>query len=417
MLTRSGMAKQGSEPTGWLSILRDADWFNAARGRMYPKVIALCYGPILAFGFYFLVLHDSQSDFAAFWAAARLSWRDPLAAWDFDQLAALQTWFPPGRWVPFVSPPPFLLIVAPFGLLPFGLAHGLWFAVTFALYLWAGRRFLSVWTLAAFTPVLMAGIGGQTGLLTAALVMGAIALIDRRPFVAGLFFGALIFKPHLALLVPLALLAGRRWMAIAGAAAASLSLLVASLALYGPEAFEAFLRANALSRAVLTSGVHALKMQSIFSTVIALHGGVAVAGVVQAIAAAAVAFLVVRCWRTPGETLSKGAVLCAAIPLASPYFYGYDMALAIPALAWLIREGARDGFAPWEKLGIGAAFVAPLMAEPVARAGLGVNVGPLLQIALLTLILRRLSRSPAVVNAEILQASGCRNAEQPSNIR
>ncbi|CAN7415289.1 glycosyltransferase family 87 protein [Phenylobacterium sp. LjRoot219] len=390
--------------SGLISPLRDAAWFDAARGRNYPKVIALCYLPILIVGFYVLVLHDSQSDFAAFWAAARLSWRDPLAAWDFHQVAALQTWFPEDRWVPFVSPPQFLLLVAPFGLLPFGLAHALWFGLTFALYLLAGRGLLSGWTLAAFSPVLMVGIGGQTGLLTAALIIGAINLLERRPLLAGLLFGMLIIKPHLALLVPFALLAGRRWRAIAGAVAGSAGLLLLSYAAFGPESFEAFLRANSLSREVLTSGVHALKMQSVFSTVLALRGGIALASLTQAIAAGAVAYLVYRCWRAPGETLPKGAVLTAAIPLATPYVYGYDMALAVPALAWLIREGARNGFAPWEKLTIGAAFAAPLMAEPLARAGLGLNLGPLLQIVLLTLILRRLGAPP----------SGALAAERPA---
>ena len=50
---------------------------------------------------------------------------------------------------------------------------------------------------------------GQNGFLNAALLGAALLALDRRPVVAGILFGLLSYKPHLGLLVPLALLAGR----------------------------------------------------------------------------------------------------------------------------------------------------------------------------------------------------------------
>ena len=48
---------------------------------------------------------------------------------------------------------------------------------------------------------------GQNAFLTAALFGGATLLVDRRPVMAGLLFGALCYKPHFGLLVPVALAA------------------------------------------------------------------------------------------------------------------------------------------------------------------------------------------------------------------
>lgn len=42
-------------------------------------------------------------------------------------------------------------------------------------------------------------------------------LLERCPFLAGICTGLLAYKPHLAVLFPVAFLAGRQWRAIAGA--------------------------------------------------------------------------------------------------------------------------------------------------------------------------------------------------------
>ena len=43
------------------------------------------------------------------------------------------------------------------------------------------------------------------------------------------------YKPHLGLLIPVALLAGRQWRAIAGAITSAGALLLASVLLFGPD--------------------------------------------------------------------------------------------------------------------------------------------------------------------------------------
>lgn len=57
-------------------------------------------------------------------------------------------------------------------------------------------RWLVVTILIALSPAsIINTIGGQNGFLTAALLLGSLLLLDRRPFVVGILIGPLIFKP------------------------------------------------------------------------------------------------------------------------------------------------------------------------------------------------------------------------------
>jgi hypothetical protein len=61
--------------------------------------------------------------------------------------------------------------------------------------------------------------------------------------------------------------------------------------------------------------------------------------------------------------------------------------MAIP-LAWLFSAGLRDGFLPWEKTLLLAAFVLPLVSRLVADL-LGIPLAPVLLGAVFCLVLRR----------------------------
>jgi hypothetical protein len=130
-------------------------------------------------------------------------------------------------------------------------------------------------------------------------------------------------------------------------------------------------------------------MQTVYSSAMALGGDWKTALVAQALSAAVAGAIVFRIWRGNSDVLAKGAVLAAAAPLATPYFYAYDLVMLILPIGWLIAEGRRHGVLPWERAMIGVLFLSPLIAEPLARGALGVNLGPLVQIALLFTLLRR----------------------------
>ena len=86
-----------------------------------------------------------------------------------------------------------------------------------------------------FPGALIAAGHAQTGLLTGALLVGAAALVDKRPVASGLLIGALIIKPHLAILLPFWLAAGGRWRAFIAAGASVAGLLGLSWLVFGSE--------------------------------------------------------------------------------------------------------------------------------------------------------------------------------------
>ena len=97
------------------------------------------------------------------------------------------------------------------------------------------------WLIAAAFPAVVVNIGhGQNGFLTAALLGGALHLLDRRPWLAGVLIGCLAYKPQFGVLIPVALLAGGRWSTIAAAAATVAALVAVSFATLGGGVWHAF---------------------------------------------------------------------------------------------------------------------------------------------------------------------------------
>jgi alpha-1,2-mannosyltransferase len=299
------------------SFLKDADWFGSDRALGYSRAIVLLYVPFLLYYYWAIAFGPHGCDFAAFWAAGRVAWHDAALAYDQRSIQALQSWIEPSRWLPFNNPPPFLFVVAPFGLLPVKLAQPLWVIATLSLYILACRGLIGLWPSLAFTPVFANCATGQNGLLTGALFIGAISQLERRPFVSGLFFGSLVIKPQLALLIPIALLAGRQWRAFVGAAVSSLGLLVLSYVVFGPRVFPSFLLGTTVSKAILVSGVHALKQPTLFEPALALGANLTLATAIQALLTLLIAGVVGWAWRRDGTLVEKGAILATATALTS----------------------------------------------------------------------------------------------------
>ena len=98
-------------------------------------------------------------------------------------------------------------MISPLGALPYGVALPVWLVAAYVLWLSVCGRLLpeGFWPIAAYPGALVAAWHAQNGFLTATLVIGAILALRKRPILAGILFGALIIKPHLAVLIPVAL--------------------------------------------------------------------------------------------------------------------------------------------------------------------------------------------------------------------
>ncbi|MEZ5916374.1 MAG: glycosyltransferase family 87 protein [Parvularculaceae bacterium] len=142
-------------------------------------------------------------------------------------------------------PPFFLLVAAALALLPYTAAYLFWQAATLPLYLRAVSAIAPGRTSLVAALVLPATFvnftHGQNGFLTAALIGAAMALLDRRPLVAGVLIGLLAYKPQFGVLIPLVLIATGRWRVIGAAAATIAGLVAASTLAFGPGVWPAFI--------------------------------------------------------------------------------------------------------------------------------------------------------------------------------
>ena len=328
----------------------------------------------------------SDRDFLSFWGAAQLAISgDPAAAYNNETLHAVQrtaATFAAGG-LPFPYPPAFLLLVIPFGLLPFGIGMAVWATVTFPLYFLAVKRMFpdSGWLPAAFPPVFVAAVIGQNSFVMAALLVGGLLLLKKRPFVAGLVLGCLILKPQMALLLPVAMLAARQWRTIFGAAISSSAVLLLGVLVFGSAATRAWIDQMPLYIDIARNGlVGWQKLASVYAAArqAGLDAGVAMA--IHGVIAAAAAAAVWKIWRSDADHGCKAAALIAGTMLVSPYLFLYDaVALVVPFL-WLGKRKADPAL-------LSMAWCLPIVTVAQITVIPGpVNLNPLTPIVLLLLV-------------------------------
>ena len=80
------------------------------------------------------------------------------------------------------------------------------------------------------------------------------------------------------------------------------------------------------------------------------------------------------------------------LPLILVGFPLYGVIKRVPVYESFV-EGARDGFRPWEKTGLMAAFLLPLVSRMLAT-GLAIPLGPPVTALLFVLVLRRVWDAP-----------------------
>jgi hypothetical protein len=344
----------------------------------------------------------TSSDFVSFYAAGKLALAGTPAL-AYDQTAhflAEQRFTVAGApYQFFFYPPVFMLLFAPLALLPYYVAFYVFEIATLAAFLLVMRQILHEpgWTWAgpvlAF-PAIFWTLGlGQTAFLTAALFGGFTLTIDRRPTLAGILLGLLCYKPHFGLLAPAGLACGGHWRAFAAAAGTVAGLILLSVALFGVETWQTYLTALAGSDAVYASGrIDYAGIVTPFGAARLLGFNPSASYLVQAFITGSMALLVAMIWRLRPNRGLRAATLLTATLLAVPLALLYDKLLLLVAIGWLVRDGRRDGFLPWEKSVLLGAWLAS-----VAEYGVGsawhLPLGPLISFAVLLLTLRRIERA------------------------
>jgi hypothetical protein len=285
-------------------------------------------------------------DFLNTWMGGRSVFGDGPAAW-FDLRvynAALHDMLGTAYQEHFWSyPPHVLLFIWPLGLMPYLPAYIAWCAIGIALYLFAcsctipRQRLLF---LAVAPAVAVCVFFGQNGFYTAALLIGGLLNLDRRPVLAGVLFGILSVKPQMGLLLPVLLLLERRWVTIAVAAATVAALVAVTAMLFGWNVWLEFWQKVLPQQQWLTAhggGLLFAMVSSVFYGGRLLNLPEGAAWTLQAIVTAlALAAVVWTYWRRRDPVLSLALFLTATF-LVTPYILNYDMVVLGFAVA-LLRE-------------------------------------------------------------------------------
>jgi len=389
-----------------VTLLRDANWLTEHRARAWCRILAVIT-LVVTLAWIGLSHHGLDitgkplgTDFISFWTASRLALEGhPALAYDLPaHLAEQYALFPSlasrSTYSAFFYPPTFLLLCLPLALLPYLVALSIWLVAGFSALFVCLRRLLpwnwAILPIVAFPGMVTNAENGQNGFLSAACLGASMVLARRRPFLAGICLGVLVFKPHLLLEAPVALLAARRWAVIAGAAVSASGLTGLSLLVLGQDSWRAFLQIAPFARETLEQGrlFNRGLVQSAFGAVRVLHGSIMLAYAIQILISLLATILLARIARRRPGAYPEGALLVAATMLGTPYLVDYDLVcLALP-IAWVMREAQHTRWLPWEKIVLLAAYALPLISRLLA-IGAGVPIAPLVFTALLLVVARR----------------------------
>jgi glycosyl transferase family 87 len=399
---RSGTPSVQHSAIAMVRAFRDADWLDKARATAYGRIVlAIAAGAMLGLVATAHGVIDARgepvgTDFSSFWTASRLALAgEPAKVYDATAHFAEQRriFGAEAGYYAFFYPPIYLLVCLPLGLLPYIFALVAWLASTGLAYVAVVRKIggatLGLLPILAF-PAVFTTIGhGQNAFLTTALLGAGGLWLDRRPALAGALFGALAIKPHLALVIPIALAFSGRWRAFAAAALTAVALASLAALVFGAETWRAFVDAAPLAREALEGDlVGPEKMTSVYAAARLLGGGIGLAYLMQAATAAIVCLVVaaLALRRMPGD--AYGPLIAVAATLASPFLLDYDLTLTAIPLAWAAAKALEKGFLPYEKAILLSAFALPVLARPVAMT-LHVPLAPLVLMALFWSIARR----------------------------
>jgi hypothetical protein len=322
------------------------------------------------------------TDFASFWAAARLALAGVAdKAYDLSVHAAAETIRPNMHYYAFFYPPTFLLLCVPFGLLPFYSAMFTFMTASGVVYVWASTR-VARWawiTAFAFPPMIFNLVSGQNSMLTAAIMGAGLTMMDRKPRSAGMLLGFMVIKPQLAVVLPIALLVSRRWRVLTYAGLSGLGIVLASGTILGWDAWVSFLLTGTQTAkhvledgdGVITGVASYTKVQSVFGLV-RMNGASLYASYVAQIITAVTAISALIWSQLKGTSAAVERSLIVVVTLlVTPYAMYYDSLVLIFPCLWFMTEWIATKHVPVA----GVLVVLTTFLSPVAHIGLIPLVG------------------------------------------
>jgi len=298
-----------------------------------------------------------KHDFLSFYTGGRLVLEGRVGElYDIDvQLAEQRKLIPDlPQLVPFIRPASDALALAPVAALPYRVAFVVWIVLQTLLMLgcwvWAWRRFgpdaLVYCALSLPAPLGIAS--GQDCVVMLALWIVAFELHERgRPISSGAVLGLMLFKFHVVLLWPVAMLVQKRWRMLGGYCAAAVAQVGISLAIGG--------MAGARSYVALLRNKNLDHLSPSPQLMVSYQGFLANLGVESTWAAAVLIAAIVVSF----VVAIRNRPMFVLAPLASmmivPHVYGYDAAVLLGPILLTIF---------WTKDRV-ARIAAALLATPI----------------------------------------------------
>jgi len=322
-------------------------------------------------------------DFVNTWLGSRLALTgDPGAHFGFFAYnAALKEVFgenyPTHIWS---YPPHFLLLSWPLGLMPYLTAYLVYTVLGLVLYLAVvsdGERRADHLLLLTLAPATIVNIWcGQVGFLVAALLVGGLLQLDRRPILAGVLFGLLTIKPQLGLLIPLMLVLTGRWRTIAAAIVTIMVLCAATALAFGPGVWTAYasdampVQSQVLLRPVEHWMVHVpTAFMNMRIAGLPLAAAIMAQALLSAVASAGVVWTF---WRRRDPVLSNALFITATFAV-TPYVFNYDMVVLGFVAITLIDRPDNEPLDHWLML---AVWTVPFLTVPLGMAGIPASCLP-----------------------------------------
>jgi hypothetical protein len=318
-------------------------------------------------------------DFEAFFVAGRLALEGRLGdAYHAQSMFAAQERLLGHReFLLWTYPPHFNLFTAPLALQPRWLGYALFASASLAGFLMAVRRLapghLGFVCLALFPALMVCLRTGQNGVMLAALLATALALVMDGRRLAGVPIACLTIKPHYLPALGLWLLLRRQWQIIAVAAVVTALLLAAATLLFD-SVWQDFRHAVGEASGHLAAGDFPMhRMTSLFAALRSM--GIDAGPALAAQAALALGWLaaLLHAIRSSWPQRQQLALAAMASLFLSPYAFDYDLPLLASALALLAPEltararPAHLGLAVllcWLAGGYGAALSPQALADP-----------------------------------------------------
>jgi len=296
-------------------------------------------------------------------------------------------------------PPPFLAVASFLARLPYLWAFTLYMGISLGLYVVVIYRLapstrLALLVILAFPGVFCNLINGQNGFITAFLFGAGFLYLEKQPWLAGIMFGFLSYKPQFFVLIPLALMLGGYYRAVLATLMTTLACAVLSWIAYGDDVWRAFL-SNSFGKTpylLLDRGLAGWsKIQSIFSWMRMWGAGVETASLCQGFIAVLSFVCLVYIWRTKTSLTLRATTLCSALLLTTPYLFDYDLViLAVPLALWACEEQIK-ALHLYEK-----ALLVTLWVLPAFARFLGSHMIPSTPLLMMAFVVMSLMHTPSL---------------------